>query len=87
MKLVTWNCNQAFRKKQHQLLKLDPEIIVVLECENPAEQGDWSEFTDWRWTGDNPHKGIGGSLEMVLQSPTPLRLPKPTIFSTSKLAL
>ncbi|MDS0260550.1 endonuclease/exonuclease/phosphatase family protein [Haloarcula sp. S1CR25-12] len=59
MKLVTWNCNQAFRKKQHQLLKLEPDIAAVPECENPAEKGDWSEFTDWWWTGDNPNKGIG----------------------------
>jgi len=59
VKLSTWNCNQAFRKKQHQLLKLDPDITVVPECENPAEKGDWSEFTDWRWTGDDPHKGLG----------------------------
>ena len=59
MKLVTWNCNQAFRKKQHQLLKLEPDIAVVPECENPTEKGDWSEFTDWRWTGDDQHKGLG----------------------------
>jgi len=31
----------------------------VPECENPAEKGDWSESTDWRWTGDDPHKGLG----------------------------
>jgi len=59
MKLVTWNCNQAFRKKQHQLLKLQPDIAVVPECENPTEKGDWSEFTDWRWTGEDQHKGLG----------------------------
>jgi len=59
MKLVTWNCNQAFRKKLHQLLKLDPDIAVVPECENPTEKGDWSKFTDWCWTGDDPHKGLG----------------------------
>lgn len=59
MKLATWNCSQAFRKKQHQLLKLEPDIAVVPECENPAEKGDWSEFTEWRWAGDDPHKGLG----------------------------
>lgn len=58
MKLSTWNCNQAFRKKQPQLRELEPDIAVIPECEHPAENGDWSEFTDWRWTGDNPHKGL-----------------------------
>ncbi|MFC7156458.1 hypothetical protein ACFQPA_13495 [Halomarina halobia] len=58
MRLVTWNCNQAFRKKQHRLLELKPDIAVVPECENPAKKGDWSAFTDWRWTGDNPHQGL-----------------------------
>ncbi|ELZ88818.1 hypothetical protein C453_01105 [Haloferax elongans ATCC BAA-1513] len=59
MKLATWNCNQAFRKKQQQLLKLEPDLAVVPECENPAKKGNWAEFTDWRWTGDDPHKGLG----------------------------
>lgn len=58
MRLATWNCNQAFRRKQHQFLDLDPDIAIVQECENPAERGDWSAFTDWRWTGDSSHKGL-----------------------------
>jgi len=59
MQLVTWNCNQAFRRKQSRLLDLEPDIAVVPECEHPAKKGDWSAFTDWRWTGDDPHKGLG----------------------------
>jgi exonuclease III len=59
VKLATWNCNQAFREKQYQLLKLEPDITIVPECEDPTEKGDWSAFTDWRWMGDDPHKGIG----------------------------
>ena len=59
MRLITWNCNQAFRRKQHELLDLEPDIAVVPECENPAEKGDWSAWADWRWTGDDPHKGLG----------------------------
>lgn len=47
MRLATWNCNQAFREKQHQLLDLEPDIAVVPECENPAEKGNWSAFEDW----------------------------------------
>jgi len=59
MKLAAWNCNQAFRRKQHRLLEFEPDIAVVPECENPAMKGDWSAWTDWRWTGDDPHKGLG----------------------------
>ena len=59
MRLVTWNCNQAFRRKQHELLDLEPDIAVVPECEHPEEKGNWSAWTDWRWTGDDQHKGLG----------------------------
>lgn len=29
------------------------------EREDPAERGDWFVFISWRWTGGDPHKGIG----------------------------
>lgn len=59
VRLAAWNCNQAFRRKQHQLLDPEPDIAVVPECEDPGGKGDWSAWTDWAWTGDNPHKGLG----------------------------
>ncbi|MDT3437286.1 hypothetical protein KZ498_20815 [Haloarcula sp. 1CSR25-25] len=49
----------AFRNKKDQIIEHNPDILVVQECENPASKGDWSEFTDWRWIGDNEHKGLG----------------------------
>lgn len=58
-KLVTWNCNMAFRRKKKQLLQADPDILVVQECENPEAKGDWREFSDWVWVGENGHKGLG----------------------------
>lgn len=58
IRLVTWNCNQAFRRKQHELLNLEPDIAVIPECEDLEEKGDWSAWTDWAWTGDDPHKGL-----------------------------
>ena len=39
--------------------QLEPDIAVVPECENPEEKGNWSAWTDWRWTGDDQHKGLG----------------------------
>ena len=59
MQLLTWNCNQAFRRKQSYLDSYDPDILVIPECENPATKGDWSSFEDWVWIGNNPNQGLG----------------------------
>lgn len=48
----------AFRNKKERVLEYDPDILVIQECENPAKRGDWSEFSDWYWTGDNENKGL-----------------------------
>jgi hypothetical protein len=71
MRLITWNCNQAFRRKQQELLNLEPDIAVVPECENPAEKGDWSAWTDWRWTGDDQTRASACSPGTTSPSRTP----------------
>lgn len=62
MKLITWNCQMAFRKKHHAILALKPDILVVPECEN-KEKLQFGKLTpepiDFFWYGKNPHKGIG----------------------------
>lgn len=62
MKIITWNCNMAFRKKAEFILKYQPDIVIIPECENP----DKLEFkpgtvlpTDIFWHGKNPNKGLG----------------------------
>lgn len=62
MKIITWNCNMAFRRKSAAILKHKPDILVVPECEHP----DLLRFgarqrkpTDVLWFGNNQHKGLG----------------------------
>lgn len=62
MKIITWNCNMAFRKKAGIILKHKPDILIVPECEDPGKL----KFDDKTikpsavlWFGNNPHKGLG----------------------------
>jgi exodeoxyribonuclease-3 len=62
MRLITWNCNMAFRKKAPAILKLKPDILVVPECECPDHlQFDKGIKKPTRiiWFGNNRHKGLG----------------------------
>jgi exonuclease III len=61
MKIVAWNCNGALRKKTQEIDRLDADIIIALECENPAEstQAFLSWSGDYLWTGTSKNKGIG----------------------------
>lgn len=62
LKIITWNCNGAFRKKYKSIAELNPDICVIQECENPDHVYD-QEFKQWAsnylWTGVNHHKGLG----------------------------
>jgi exonuclease III len=61
MKVISWNCNGALRKKFHVLDNFQADILIVQECENPAESVQ--QYREWAcnylWTGQNKHKGIG----------------------------
>lgn len=61
MKIISWNCNGAFRKKFHALLEFNADIYIIQECENPAESKDL-EYKSWAknylWIGDSKNKGL-----------------------------
>ena len=61
MKLVTWNCQGAFRKKIDKVLELKPDILVVQECEHPDKFESalkLLESSEIIWHGDSSRKGI-----------------------------
>lgn len=49
----------AFRKKKERLLRYDPDVLTIQECESPEKKGNWDEFSDWIWVGKNDNKGLG----------------------------
>lgn len=62
MKIITWNCNMAFRKKASLILEHQPDIVIVPECEEPGRlkfDAGIQQPTDLLWFGSNPNKGLG----------------------------
>ncbi len=62
MKIVSWNCNGALRKKFHQISSLNAVIYVIQECEDPSLTND-KVYKEWcinyLWIGDSKNKGLG----------------------------
>ncbi|MGB8194025.1 MAG: hypothetical protein WCF67_18975 [Chitinophagaceae bacterium] len=61
MKVITWNCNMAFRKKAGFILTHKPDILVVPECEHPEKLKfgeDILKPTSMLWFGTNKNKGL-----------------------------
>ena len=62
MKIVSWNCNGAFRKKYPLVEALQADIYVIQECEDPRQCKE-PHYAEWAgnylWTGLNKHKGLG----------------------------
>lgn len=76
MRIISWNCNGALRKKFSLLEKLNFDVCVIQECENPVETKD-KRYRDWAcnhlWIGTNKNKGLGVFAKPEIQlAPAPL---------------
>lgn len=62
MRIIEWNCQGAFRKKNNKILSFKPDILIIPECENEKKL-KFGNLTpkpnDFLWFGDNENKGIG----------------------------
>lgn len=61
MKVISWNCNMAFRKKFERICKYKPDLLVLQECEHQEkllEFIDSPEIHQVLWYGNNVHKGV-----------------------------
>ena len=62
MRIVTWNCAGAFRKKAGQLARFEPHLVVIQECERPEKLAFAADFQPESacWFGDaGARKGVG----------------------------
>lgn len=62
MKIIEWNCQGAFRKKSDKILSLNPDIVIIPECESEYKLDFGKQIpkpTDFFWYSDSGHKGIG----------------------------
>lgn len=88
MKILTWNCNGAFRKKFQLVSEYDADILVIQECEDPQQSKDrhYQDFAaNHLWHGMTKNKGLGVfakhgvSLEQIELDLNPLELFLPCI--------
>lgn len=73
MKIVTWNCNGAFRNKFQHISHLEADILIIQECENPESisknNENYHQFAkNALWCGSSNKKGLGvfANKEIVL---------------------
>jgi exonuclease III len=61
LRVVSWNSAKAFRNKSKKILELEPDIAVILECENPefCKEKEWlQDFASYVWFGENKNQGV-----------------------------
>ncbi|MFM2059282.1 MAG: hypothetical protein RLY71_3667 [Pseudomonadota bacterium] len=64
MRIITWNCNGALRRKLVALEEIGADVQIIQECENPAATSDrkyraWAEDGHYLWIGTDKNRGLG----------------------------
>jgi len=54
MRLISWNCKMAYRKKAKLISGYSPDLVIIPECESTG-----GETGKNLWFGNNRNKGIG----------------------------
>ena len=59
LKIVTWNCQGALRRKLREVASLEADVLVLQECSRAdAVQLETLGLNLACWAGGNPHKGL-----------------------------
>src|SRR5579875_666423 len=60
LRLATWNCKMALRRKLLKISSIAPDILIVPECENPDifSPEEYKPIRQAIWKGDTPRKGL-----------------------------
>ncbi|MFC5651402.1 hypothetical protein ACFPYJ_20260 [Paenibacillus solisilvae] len=60
MRIISWNCNMAFRNKAKYLLEFDADIYVIQESEDTAKLNiaELTSYPNRIWIGKNKNKGL-----------------------------
>ncbi len=69
MKIISWNCNGAFRKKAHLLTQYNADCYIIQECENPKVflfPADFNDQYQHFWTGKSDRRGLAIFLKKEL---------------------
>ena len=74
MKIITWNCNMAFRKKFQHVLSYKPDLLIIQECEHieKLEKAlNTMDYSNIIWHGINLNKGLAvisfNNIEIEIQ--------------------
>ena len=61
MRIISWNCQGKLRAKFQDVWKLQPDVLVIQECENFDEYSFKFDIkpTSKIWVGDVKSKGVG----------------------------
>jgi endonuclease/exonuclease/phosphatase family metal-dependent hydrolase len=75
VRIVTWNCNGAFRRKLSEVDLLGADVLAIQECEDPQRSKD-AAYRSWAgnrfvWTGTLPSRGLGLFSRSITPEPLP----------------